>query len=505
MNLEGKTVTPGLVDAHAHLPFFGLKENGWFLKLQGLYSKEEILERLSQRAKGTSKGAWISAWGVESLSISFMTKEDLDRVTRDHPMLVVFTGGQWGFANSRALDIAGIGAHTPDPPGGKIGRASPGGEPSGLLVHYPALHLVRKHMPTPDKAEAEAALRFAAEMYAAEGVTTVHDNFVSPIHRNFHRAYLHMALSERLPVRVRLWPYMPNLDVAKHVYGSVFGSGPGGDDVHPLMIEMALARREDPDQFSSLWGGFKMAVDGGGPSSMWYLKPGIPLHAKQEFNEMLALFHRQGQQVSVHAVGDQAVDWVLNAVEFAQRKHARSDHRHRIEHSLAPLPSSLDRMQKLGVVVCTHPQWIYGWGDKWSGLKRLDRRGRGVIPLASYGNLGIPLALGADPPAFPIHQPQVALSAAAMRTTRKGYGFDTSERISVGQALRIQTMGGAFAGFQEKEVGSIETGKRADMVAWDQDLLAAPAEGVRDMRPLLTLLGGKRVHGSNTGHMVSRG
>jgi hypothetical protein len=92
-----------------------------------------------------------------------------------------------------------------------------------------------------------------------------------------------------------------------------------------------------------------------------------------------------------------------------------------------------------------------------------------------------------------------------MRTTRKGYGFDTSERISVGQALRIQTMGGAFAGFQEKEVGSIETGKRADMVAWDQDLLAAPAEGVRDMRPLLTLLGGKRVHGSNTGHMVSRG
>jgi predicted amidohydrolase YtcJ len=214
MDLKGKTVTPGLVDAHAHLPYFGLRENGWFLKLQGLYSKEEILDELAQRARVTPKGDWISAWGVESLSLSFITKEDLDRVTKDHPMLVVFTGGQWGFANSRALSIAGIDTNTPDPPGAKIGKASPGGEPSGLLIHYPALHLVRRHMPAPDEAQAQAALLFAAEMYAAEGVTTVHDNFVSPIHTHFHKGYFELASSNRLPVRVKLWPYMPNPKVS---------------------------------------------------------------------------------------------------------------------------------------------------------------------------------------------------------------------------------------------------------------------------------------------------
>jgi len=252
MDLKGKMVTPGLVDAHAHLPYFGLRENGWFLKLQGLYSKEEILEALAQRARVTPKGDWISAWGVESLSLSFLTKEDLDRVSEDHPTLVVFTGGQWGFANSRALRIAGIDANTPDPPGGRMGKASSGGEPNGLLIHYPALHLVRMHMPTPDKAQAQAALLFAAGMYAAEGVTTVHDNFVSPIQPNFHKSYFQLTASGRLPVRVKLWPYMPNPNLSSHVYRLLFESNayPSRTEIR----ELVQSKREDPELFTSLWG-----------------------------------------------------------------------------------------------------------------------------------------------------------------------------------------------------------------------------------------------------------
>jgi len=162
-------------------------------------------------------------------------------------------------------------------------------------------------------------------------------------------------------------------------------------------------------------------------------------------------------------------------------------------------------MRDLGVVLCTHPQWIYGWGDKWSGLKRLDETGRGVLPLASCIKMGIPLAMGADPPAFPICEPQVALSTAATRTTRKGYAFDASESISVKEALRIQTMGSAYAGFREREIGSIEKGKLADMVVWAQDLLGCPAERVKEVTPLLTLLGGKIVHGRKTDVTASKG
>ena len=103
VDLKGKAATPGLIDSHAHLPVFGQRENGWFVKLHGLQSKEEIMEALAQRARKTPKGEWISAWGVEDLSLSYLDKDDLDRVTKEHPMLVVHTTGQWGFANSLAL------------------------------------------------------------------------------------------------------------------------------------------------------------------------------------------------------------------------------------------------------------------------------------------------------------------------------------------------------------------------------------------------------------------
>ena len=122
------------------------------------------------------------------------------------------------------------------------------------------------------------------------------------------------------------------------------------------------------------------------------------------------------------------------------------------------------------MVVSTHPQFIFAWGDKWGGLKNR----KGVIPLKSYLKKGIPVAIGADPPAFPIYQPQVALWEAGARITQNGYRFESAESISIQEALRIQTMGSAYSGFQEKEIGSIEKGKFADMVVWNQRFLHHP-------------------------------
>jgi predicted amidohydrolase YtcJ len=300
INLEGKTVTPGLIDSHAHLPYFGLRENGWLLKLQGRFSKNETLELLAQRAKKTPKGEWISAWGLESLSLSYLNKHDLDKVTKEHPVLVVFTGGQWGFANSHALRIADINKYTPNPPGSKIGKAASTGEPTGLLIHYPALNLIRRHIPVPNDEQAKDALLFASKLYSAEGVTTVHDNFFSLASPHFHKAYFELAASGNMPLRIKIWPYMSNFDVSSSVFHSLFKS----ETLYPesKIKELIFYNRKHPKLFDSLWGGFKIAVDGGGPTSHWYAKPGLCLHKTKELQKMFRMFHRAGHQVSVHAV-----------------------------------------------------------------------------------------------------------------------------------------------------------------------------------------------------------
>ncbi|MCJ7684011.1 MAG: amidohydrolase family protein [Desulfobacteraceae bacterium] len=491
VDLNGKTVTPGLIDAHAHLPFFGLRENGWLLNLQGIRSKEEILETLAQKTRKTPKGEWVSAWGVESMSMSYLNKEDLDRVSRSHPMLVVFTGGQWGFANSFALKIAGIDKDTPDPPGGRIGKSFSDDAPDGSLANYPALNLVRKHMPLPNDAQSKDALLYAAGLYAAEGVTTVHDNFFSLGTPHFHRAYFDTIRTGQMPLRIKIWPYIPNSDIGKRVQYALFES----DERYPQskIKDLISYKREYPQLFNSFWGGFKMAVDGAG-GGLWYFNPyAIPLHKPEELRRMFTIFHEAGHQVSVHAVGNQAVDQLLDAIEVSLKEHPRKDHRHRIEHALGPRTNSIERMKRLGVVVCTHPQWLFGWGDKWQGLQRREDQ-IGVIPLRSYLKAGITVAIGADPPAFPLYQPQVALWQAGARVTRDGYRYDPSEGISIQEALRAQTMGGAYAGFQEKEIGSIEKGKQADMVVWDRDFYTIPQDEIRNVKAEVTMVGGKIVH-----------
>jgi len=489
IDLKGKTVTPGLIDSHAHLPIFGQRENGWFVKLHGLQSKEEIMEALAQRARKTPEGEWISAWGVEDHSLSYLDKDDLDRVTKEHPMLVVHTTGQWGFVNSLALKIAGIGRDTIAPPGCKVEMNHFKKEPTGVLIHYPALDLVRRNMPVPSDVQAKDALLFAANLYAAEGVTTVHDNFFTLGAPYFQKAYFELVQREKMPVRIKIWPYFANFDVASRVFKALFES----DELHPAsrIKELIRYKRESPGLFASIWGGFKMAVDG---VSLWHANPqGFPMHKTEELHKMFKLFHRADHQVSIHASGDRAVDLILDAIEAALKEHPRQDHRHRIEHAICPQPISLERIKRLGVVVSTHPQFIFAWGDRWGGLKNR----KGVIPLKSYLKKGIPVAIGADPPAFPIYQPQVALWQAGARITQNGYRFESAESISIQEALRIQTMGSAYSGFQEKEIGSIEKGKLADMVVWNRDFYTIPKDQIKDVKAILTIVGGKIVHEKN--------
>ncbi|MFB3883854.1 MAG: amidohydrolase [Thermodesulfobacteriota bacterium] len=495
IDLHGRTVTPGLIDSHAHLPVFGFRENGSWVNLQSKGSKEEILEAIGTRAKKLQKAEWVYAWGIQDITFSFMDRSDLDRVSQDHAILAVHTSGQWGFANTLALQLSGIDRNTPDPEGAKIAKDS-AGNPTGLLIHYPALYLVRRKLPVPTYEKYREALSFAANLYAAEGVTTIHDNFffiAEMSSANPVEAYIDALESNQLPVRVKLWPYIPNIREARLAVEDLFSKkDPDPDSAYRLL---AQCKREKGSLFSEIWGGWKLAADGGGPSSLFYRNPsGLPMHDEKDFQEMVSLFHKTGQQISVHAIGDKAVDLTVSAFIQALKAEPRRDHRHRIEHANSPTIKARDLMARSGVVVSTHPQWIYKWFDRAQLLKYLDSD-RGAIPLKSYLDRSIPVAFGADPPAFPVYQPQVALWQAVARVTEKGYRLTSSESISIRSALRCQTMGSAYAGFQEKEVGSIEKGKLADLVVWDKDMDAVPTDEIKNLRAEATLLGGKVVYG----------
>ena len=499
INLHGKTVTPGLIDAHAHLPVFGQRENGKWVNLQQCETKEEVLFKLAERAKMLPKGEWVNAWGIADNTHRFLNRDDLDGVSGEHPILVTHTGGQWGFANTLALQISGIDKNTPNPPGAEIGRSMMG-KPTGLLIHYQALYLVRRMMPQISDQNFEDAILFAQNLYAKEGVTAIHDNFfmISEINSaNFSEKYLTALSTNKMPLRVKIWPYMPNLQEAQQGITDIFsGKDPAPDSVYR---KLALLRKENPSLFAKIWGGWKLATDGGGPTALFYRNPrGLPMHKKEELHEMVKLFHETGQQISVHAVGDEAVDLTITSFLNALKSHTRKDHRHRIEHALAPTPTALDYMAQQGIVVCTHPQWIYKWVDNARALQKLSNEGRGVIPLRSYLQNNIAVALGADPPAFPLYQPQLALWQAVKRTTQAGVRLDAAESITITQALRMQTMGGAYAGFQEKEIGSLETGKLADMVIWDRDFYNIPTDEIKDVKALMTFVGGKMVYEKKT-------
>ena len=164
---------------------------------------------------------------MESHDLAFLNRRDLDEVTTKHPVLVVHTTGQWGFANSAALKLAGVDQSTESPPGSRVEKGSTG-EPTGLLLHYPALYLVRRAIPGPNEAQMKRIIGHAAELYAAEGVTSVHDNFfmvtgMSSVESS--RLYFDLAASGQLPVRMKIWPYLPTLADTQDAVAELFGDG----------------------------------------------------------------------------------------------------------------------------------------------------------------------------------------------------------------------------------------------------------------------------------------
>lgn len=483
LDLKGKTVTPGLVDSHIHVMYYGRQFWEGFLDIRypRAHSKADLLRVVGDKARVTPEGEWVS--GNQGFTLPLEETPDraaLDSVAPGNPVYLRHASGQYATVNSYALKLAGIDRDALNPYGGVIAKNPATREPTGLLFHYPAENLVGKlaagyGQRTDD--EKTDDIKRGQDLCLAAGYTSGQDVIVSnPIDV---QVYQKAAESDDLKMRMYLMEYVSSEEVARTLLRVT----------KPVKSEMLT------------FGGWKLAVDGGGAAgtalmydtSLPASKRSYVYHEQETLNRMVTMFHKAGYQVAFHAGGDRAIDMAINAIEAALREAPRANHRHRIEHLLHPTPEALQRIKKLGIVVSLQPQWIHFHAEGYRNLTS-PRMMEGFLPIRTMMEMGIPIAFGCDVPATIMLEPKYAFIGAVTRTTRAGYTPSPQERISIQDALRMHTIGSAYASFEEAVKGSIEMGKLGDMVVWSHDLYSVPVSQLENLKPEMTIVGGKVVY-----------
>jgi hypothetical protein len=476
LDLGGKAVTPGLVDAHNHVQVLGLLQSFYTpLMPPDVKTKEDLRARLAEAVAQKPEGEWVIGYFLR-VSGGLPNRHDLDPVSPHNPVFLIQQGGHYGSANSVALQMAGITAGTPNPVGGVIERDA-AGQPTGVFYNHRAMDMVRRHMPLPTAGMARDNITYAQPVFAAEGVTTFHDNNVRGV--DTIGAYFDTDRAGKMSIR-----------------GQVYYTLEWPKDLDRALKEVEYYEGNGFMHFA----GFKFLLDG--QALMAYCHEphnGVRWDTStwdpQMFKRAVRALHDTGRQICVHCVGDAAVDLTLDAYEEAMNANPRSDPRHRIEHCILSTPQATQRMKDLGVVVSTQPQFLRMYPSVERAVALFgEERVQRMIVTREWLEAGVPLALGSDAPTTPWTAPQVTLFGAVRRLAYSNDPIAPEQRLTVAEALRAHTMGSAYAGFEEEIKGSIEPGKLADLAVWAEDPYTAPLRRLWKIPIKMTLVGGKVVY-----------
>jgi predicted amidohydrolase YtcJ len=492
VDLAGKTVVPGMTDAHYHL--LGVGQREVTLNLEGITSLEEFTARVRERVAQAQPGAWVTGRGwIETFwkPPVFPTRQDLDRISPDNPVYLVRADGHGAVANSAALKIAGITRSTPNPFGGEILKDKLSGEPTGMLLDA-AKELVTKHIPAPTEADNERATVLGVERSIRLGWTEIQDAGGS---------YMDVERLKKLynEGKIRL-----------RIYKAVYGPGP--------QAERLL--REGPvigafgERFTVRT--IKIVFDGAlGSRGAALLAPyadapdtsGFLTEKEEAIQPMLEAALKRGIQVETHAIGDRANRRILDLYEKAlaavpAAKRQVREPRWRVEHAQIVNPIDIPRFARLGIIPSMQPSHAIGdlfFAPSRLGLQRLE----GAYAWQSFIKSGTIIAGGSDAP-VERGEPMIEFYAATARKSIRGEtgeGWHPEQAVSREQALKMFTLWPAFAAFQEKIKGSIEPGKLADFTILSADIMKIPEPEILQTRCIMTIIGGEIVYNNAEGRV----
>ena len=501
IDLGGKIVLPGLIDAHCHLLGLGLQK--LTVDLLGARSEEEATDRVRERLQKSQPRQWIRGRGWDQnewVKKTFPNHESLDRIALNNPVYLTRIDGHACWVNKCAMEIAGVSKHTMDPTGGKVIRNAKG-EPTGVFIDE-AMDLIYKFVPEPSETEMREAIRIASEECASYGLTSVHE---MGIDLKQAELYKKMIDENKFPIRVyaaidepgELWERLKK-------EGKLVGYGNNRLTIRTmkLYVDGALGSR----------GAALIEPYTDDPTNR-----GITLTSEENLLKMIDESIEYGFQVSTHAIGDRANHMILDAYEQALKKYSRTELRLRVEHAQVLAPEDIPRFKKLGVLPSMQPTHCTSdmyWAEARLGPKRI----RGAYAWRSLLNTGTIIPCGSD---SPIESPNPLLGIYAASTRRDTIGrpndanevgrlFQLSsegiidstafndgwygyEKMTREEAIRCFTSWAAYAAFEENLKGSLESGKLADFVILSADIFQVPVNLIPTIQVERTVLGGKNI------------
>jgi predicted amidohydrolase YtcJ len=490
VDLSGKTMVPGLIEPHNHFILYGpLALSRVDLSsppIGKIRNIKELQNALRDKAMQTPKGIWVLGFGHDDSLLQekrHPNRQDLDKVSTDHPIVIFHTSMHILAANSPALAAADVTKDTPQPVGGVIRKESQTGSPDGVLEEA-AMGLLFKLLPKPDLQQRVDLLRQGEEVFLRQGVTSCYDAGVSFPGIGSDDITVYQKALAQGDLRLRITMMIEAQFLLKQAGGFLTGFGN-----ERLKIGPAKIIGDGSIQLHTAWLTQPYFVPFKGDKSY----RGYPVTPPEQLNQLVMEAHRAGYQISVHGNGDATIDATLVAFRQAQKAYPRPDARHRIEHCQTVREDQLDLIAELGVSPSFFVSHTFYWGDRHKNIFLGAERSARISPLKSALKRGIRFSIHSDCPVTPV-SPLFCVSAAVNRVTSRGEVLGPEFCLTPEEALRAVTIDAAWQNFDDRIKGSIEVGKLADFTILAENPLQVAPERIKDIQVEEVVIGSQSVY-----------